>query len=176
MESEVLVASMAMRHDSNTARAIDAPAGRDWTEDEGVSLRLWIALARCYVTFSREVSWKVGEYGLTLPQFGVLEALHHLGPLALGELAEKLLVTGGNVTFVMDRLEALGLVYRDRSNEDSRVVMAKLTPEGRELIEARFSQHATFIDSLTEALTREEREDLRHLLKKLGKSVVGRDR
>ena len=164
------------KREPSPAGGYDSPAQRTWSEDEGVALRLWIALARCYLTFSREVSWRVGEYGLTLPQFGVLEALHHLGPLALGELAEKLLVTGGNVTFVMDRLETLGLVYRDRSNEDRRVVMARLTPEGRQLIEGAFPQHATFIDSLTDALSFQEQKDLRHLLKKLGKSVVGRDR
>lgn len=149
----------------------DAPAARSWSDEEEVSLRLWIALARCYLTFSHELSARVDEYGLTLPQFGVLEALHHLGPLALGELAEKLLVTGGNVTFVMDRLEAQGLAYRDRSHEDRRVVRARLTPEGRRLIEGSFPQHAAFIGGLMDELTPDEQKDLRRLLKKLGKSV-----
>lgn len=149
----------------------DAPAPRSWGEEEEVALRLWIALARCYLTFSREVSTRVGDYGLTLPQFGVLEALHHLGPLALGELAEKLLVTGGNVTFVMDRLEARGLAYRDRSAEDRRVVRAKLTPDGRRLIEASFPQHALSIGAMMDELTPAEQQQLRSLLKKLGKSV-----
>jgi len=102
------VAQTAMKKQASSLAAdTDAPAARSWSEEEE-SFRLWIALARCYLTFSRELSVRVGEYGLTLPQFGVLEALHHLGPLALGELAEKLLVTGGNVTFVMDRLEEQG--------------------------------------------------------------------
>lgn len=149
----------------------DAPAPRSWSEEQEVSLRAWIALARCYSTFSREVSARVDDYGLTLPQFGVLEALHHLGPLALGEIAEKLLVTGGNVTFVMDRLEAQGLAYRDRSDEDRRVVRARLTADGRRLIEASFPQHAVFICGLMEELTRNEQQELRRLLKKLGKSV-----
>ncbi len=157
--------------DTVTAADTVRTAARSWGDADEVSLRLWIALARCYLTFSREVSARVGEYGLTLPQFGVLEALHHLGPLALGELAEKLLVTGGNVTFVMDRLEAQGLAYRDRSEEDRRVVRAKLTPAGRRLIEDSFPQHAVFIGSLMDELTPNEQQDLRSLLKKLGKSV-----
>ena len=61
----------------------------------------------------------------------ILEALYHLGPLSLGELAGKLLVTGGNVTYVMDRLEEHGWVIRERCGEDRRVVRAKLTPAGR---------------------------------------------
>ena len=87
--------------DADLAQSVGA---RDWGEDEERALRLWIALARCYSTMSREISTRVTEYGLTTPQFGVLEALHHLGPLPLGELADKLLVTGGNITYVMDRL------------------------------------------------------------------------
>ena len=166
------MAQTAMKKQASSLAAdTDAPAARSWSEEEDVSLRLWIALARCYLTFSREVSARVGEYGLTLPQFGVLEALHHLGPLALGELAEKLLVTGGNVTFVMDRLEEQGLVYRDRSDEDRRVVMAKLTPDGRRLIEGSFPKHAVFLRGLMDELTPNEQQHLKRLLKKLGKSV-----
>jgi len=91
------------------------PASREWGAEEERALRVWIALARCYSTFARSVTCGVSEYGLTTPQFGVLEALLHLGPLSLGELADKLLVTGGNVTYVMDRLEEQGLVYHNRS-------------------------------------------------------------
>ena len=99
---------------------VDTPAPRDWSAEQERALRLWIALARCYSTFARSISSKVHEYGLTTPQFGILEALYHLGPLSLGDLANKLLVTGANVTYVMDRLEEQALVYRQRSPEDRR--------------------------------------------------------
>ena len=150
---------------------IDAPAARSWSEDEERSLRLWIALARAYATFSRAVSCKVSDYDLTVPQFGVLEALYHLGPLSLGELAEKLLVTGGNVTYVMDRLEEHGWVRRERSGEDRRVVKAKLTPEGRALIADVFPGHAQFIHELAAHLSPDEQDRLRELLKALGKGI-----
>jgi MarR family 2-MHQ and catechol resistance regulon transcriptional repressor len=141
------------------------------SEEEQVSLRLWIALARCYSTVAREVSGRISEYGLTTPQFGVLEALYHLGPLSLGELAEKLLVTGGNITYVMDRLEDAGLVFRDRSGPDRRVVLARLTDAGRDLVEKVFPSHAAFIGELTGHLSQAERETLRGLLKKWGKGL-----
>ncbi len=149
----------------------DAPATREWSERQERALRLWIALARCYSTFSRAVACKVQEYGLTTPQFGILEALHHLGPLSLGELAEKLLVTGGNVTYVMDRLEEQGLVYRERSPADRRIIQAKLTERGKALIAEVFPGHGDYIERLASHLDEAEQEAMRDLLKKLGRAV-----
>jgi MarR family 2-MHQ and catechol resistance regulon transcriptional repressor len=149
----------------------DAPAPKDWPESRERALRLWIALARCYATYSRSVANKVGEYGLTTPQFGIIEALYHLGPLSLGQLADKLLVTGGNVTYVMDRLEAQGLVLRERSPQDRRIIQAKLTADGRKLISEVFPGHAEFIEDLASHLEVDEQEALRSLLKKLGRSI-----
>jgi MarR family transcriptional regulator, 2-MHQ and catechol-resistance regulon repressor len=154
---------------------IDQPASRDWSSDQEEALRVWIALARCYSTFSRAVAIKIQEYGLTTPQFGVLEALYHLGPLSLGDLAGKLLVTGGNVTYVMDRLEDHGFVYRERSPEDRRVIQAKLTEKGRSLIDGVFQGHAEYVDHLTRHLEQDERAELRRLLKKLGTGVARQD-
>ncbi|MDH5589921.1 MAG: MarR family transcriptional regulator [Gemmatimonadota bacterium] len=132
---------------------------------------MWVSLARCYATYSRAVSSKINEYGLTAPQFGVLEALYHLGPITLGDLAGKLLVTGGNITYVMNRLELDGLVSRDRSGEDRRVVHARLTPAGRAVIASVFPGHVEFIEALGSALDPEEQDTLRALLKKLGLAV-----
>lgn len=151
------------------------PPARDWTEGQRRALGLWIALARCYSTYSKAVAAIVQERGLTLPQFGTLEALYHLGPLSLGELAEKLLVTGGNVTYVMDRLESQGLVARFRSQDDRRVVHAKLTAEGTALVASVFPEHAGYIEHLCRHLDGEEQEELRRLLKQLGKGIAGTD-
>lgn len=153
--------------------SVEEVAPREWSASQETALRLWIALARCYATYSKAVSCKVQEYGLTTPQFGIIEALHHLGPLSLGELADKLLVTGGNVTYVMDRLEEQGLVVRERSPEDRRIVQAKLTPRGQALISGVFPGHAAYIEELAGHLEPEEQEDLRRLLKKLGRAVGG---
>jgi MarR family 2-MHQ and catechol resistance regulon transcriptional repressor len=151
------------------------PPPRSWSESQARALRLWVALARCYTTYSKAVAAAVQEHDLTLPQFGALEALYHLGPLSLGELAEKLLVTGGNVTYVMDRLEAQGLVTRFRSDDDRRVVHAKLTPQGQVLVARVFPQHAERIEHLCRHLTPSEQEELRTLLKRLGKGIARED-
>ena len=164
-----------MRDDARAEQWADEPALRDWSETEERALRLWISLARCYVTFSRAVACKVAEYDLTAPQFGVLEALYHLGPLSLGELAEKLLVTGGNVTYVMDRLEAQGMVARERSGDDRRVVRAHLTTKGRATIQGVFPGHVGFVRDLVKDLDPKDQDTLRALLKKLGKGITGEE-
>ncbi|GMV06065.1 MAG: MarR family transcriptional regulator [Gemmatimonadota bacterium] len=157
-----------------TPSPADLPAPREWGESQERALRMWIALARCYSSYARAVAFKVQEYDLTPPQFGVLEALYHLGPLSLGDLAGKLLVTGGNVTYVMDRLEEQGLVYRERSPQDRRIIQAKLTEKGHALIGDVFPGHGDFIEDLSSALTADEQEQLRGLLKKLGRYVQAR--
>jgi len=108
-------------------------------------------------------------------QFGTLEALYHLGPLSLGDLADKLLVTGGNVTYVMDRLEDQGLVYRYRRPDDRRVILARLTPEGRELVADVFPGHASYIEHLSRHLSLDEQRALSALLKTLGKEIQSKD-
>ncbi|MBM4183376.1 MAG: MarR family transcriptional regulator [Gemmatimonadetes bacterium] len=150
-------------------------APRAWSESQAVAMGLWIALARAYATYTKAVAAKVQEYDLTVPQFGALEALYHLGPLSLGELADKLLVTGGNVTYVMDRLEALGLVTRYRSDQDRRVVRAELTAEGRALVARVFPGHAAYIEYLCRHLDATEQQELRRLLKQLGKGIAAED-
>jgi MarR family 2-MHQ and catechol resistance regulon transcriptional repressor len=154
---------------------LDRPAERDWTDDQDTALRLWVTLARCYATYAKALASKIQDYGLTTPQFGTLEALYHLGPLSLGELAEKLLVTGGNVTYVMDRLEDQGLVYRYRRPDDRRVIQARLTQEGRELVAEVFPSHAAYIEHLSRHLSQDEQAGLAGLLKTLGTGIAEKD-
>jgi MarR family transcriptional regulator, 2-MHQ and catechol-resistance regulon repressor len=158
-----------------TSPNLDQPAEREWTGEQGAALRLWVTLARCYATYAKAIAAKVQDYGLTTPQFGTLEALYHLGPLSLGELAEKLLVTGGNVTYVMDRLEDQGLVYRYRRPDDRRVVQARLTAQGRELVADVFPRHASYVEHLSRHLSTEEQEALRGLLRRLGTGIQAKD-
>jgi MarR family 2-MHQ and catechol resistance regulon transcriptional repressor len=153
----------------------DLPAERDWTDEQETALRLWVTLARCHATYAKAIAGKVQDYGLTTPQFGTLEALYHLGPLSLGELADKLLVTGGNVTYVMDRLEDQGLVYRYRRPDDRRVIQARLTKEGRDLVAEVFPGHASYAEHLSRHLTEEEQKVLGGLLKTLGTGIQNQD-
>ena len=105
--------------------------------------------------------------GLTLSQFAVLEALYHLGPLSLSEVAKKILTTGGNLTMVAGNLEKQGLVARKCSTKDARVYILSLTSKGKKLIGEVFPEHAAAITSALEMLTPKEQKKLAELCKTL---------
>jgi MarR family 2-MHQ and catechol resistance regulon transcriptional repressor len=113
-------------------------------------------------------SRNLGDSGLTLTQFAVLEALFHLGAMSLTEIAEKILTTGGNLTMVAGNLERDGLVQRERSPQDGRVQVLHLTPKGKVLISRIFAVHAAAITEFMEVLNSRELEQLGELCRKLG--------
>lgn len=145
------------------------PSVRPYPPDQDRALRTWISLARCFASVSRSADRMIRSYGLTTPQFALMEALYHLGPLPLSEIGQKLLVTSGNVTYVMDNLCELGLVVRERCASDRRVIYAKLTPKGEALIDRTFPRHAAEVLELFSVLSSDEQDALRALLKKLGR-------
>ena len=137
------------------------------------SLHLWVTLARAYRAIEARAAEDVARHGLTLAEFGVLEALHHLGPLPLGELQRKVLVSSGGITWLADGLERRGLLRRAPSERDRRVRIASLTEAGRALIERIFPEHATCLVEATGGLTDEERETAAALLRRLGRHAAG---
>ena len=113
----------------------------------------------------------VKGFGLTESQFAVLEAIHHVGPLAQGELCRKILRSGSNVTTVVDNLERDGLVKRVRDVADRRVQVVHLTDDGRELLQRALPAHVARITQLMGALEKNEQEELGRLCRKLGRSA-----
>jgi MarR family transcriptional regulator, 2-MHQ and catechol-resistance regulon repressor len=135
------------------------------------ALSMWVKLARAHNTMSALADRKIAGFGLTTPQFGALECLGHLGPMTIGELCRKMLVSGGNMTVVVDNLEKEGLVERIRDTADRRKILVMLTPKGKRLFDTIFTDHAEYIAQLASVLTPKEQEALSRLLKKLGKQL-----
>jgi MarR family 2-MHQ and catechol resistance regulon transcriptional repressor len=133
-----------------------------------IALSTWVKLARAHDTFSHLTASQIRSFGLTTAQFGVVECLGHLGPMLIGELTKKHLVSGGNMTVVVDNLEKEGLVERSISDEDRRAFVVKLTFKGKRLFNKIFIRHAEYITQLVSVLTEAEQVELSHLLKKLG--------
>lgn len=136
-----------------------------------MALTLWVKLVRAFSVFSKGAAEDIERYGLTQPQFGALECLGHLGPMTIGQLCKKNLVSGGNMTVVVDNLEKAGLVERVHSKEDRRAIVVQLTDKGKKLFHEIFPKHAKYIAALAAALTEREQEELGRLLKKLGLSL-----
>jgi MarR family 2-MHQ and catechol resistance regulon transcriptional repressor len=132
------------------------------------ALSAYINLIRASDSLVSKASAQLEESGMTLGQFAVLEALHHLGPMCQHTLAKKLLRSGGNITLVVDNLEKRGWVRRERQKDDRRTVQIHMTPKGARLIAKVFPEHAAAITKIMNELTEGEQEELRRIAGKLG--------
>lgn len=135
--------------------------------DEINALNTFIKLQRAAESVSTRVHSVLPD-GLTITQFGVLEALHHIGPLCQGELAEKLLRSGGNLTLVVDNLEKADYVLRERDPADRRFVVVRLTDKGQSFINEIFPKILANVTREMAALSSTELLDLGRLCKKVG--------
>ena len=139
------------------------------TSKETNALNAFININRAVNSISTRISKNFQQKKLTESQFGVLEALLHLGPLCQKEIAQKLLVSGGNITMVIDNLEKRNLVRRLKSEKDRRYFNIELTKKGEILIQSIFPEHIKAIVKEFETLTQDEQKVLRKLTRKLGK-------
>ena len=104
----------------------------------------------------------------TLSDYAVLEVLLHKGSLPVNAIGEKVLLTSGSMTTAVQRLEKKGLVVRERSEGDARVVLVHLTNEGMSLIQEAFTAHAEDLDELFIEFSEDERIQFAGLMRKLG--------
>ena len=133
------------------------------------ALHAYIKLARASNNAMAYARGGLETSGLSYSQFAVLEALYHIGPLHLGELARRILKSSGNITLVIDNLQKRGLVKRQQQGNDKRFFLATITPVGRKLIAKIFPNHARQIVEIMGRLTLAEQEELGRLCRKLGK-------
>jgi MarR family 2-MHQ and catechol resistance regulon transcriptional repressor len=138
------------------------------TKEEKRALNAFIKLIRAGQSLSGRVEAHLSELGLTVSQFGVLEAIYHLGPLNQKSLAEKILKSTGNITMVIDNLEKRGLVKRTRDVKDRRHYSVGITNKGAGLITSFFPQHVARIVEEMSVLSGAEQEELGRLCKKVG--------
>ena len=148
------------------------PARRHYGPQADLALSTWVKLARAFSVVDKKATGSIRTYGLTEAQFSALECIGHKGPMTLGELGRRQLVTNGNVTMVADHLEKQGLLERRRNAADRREVVVHLTPKGRRLFERIFPPHAGHIARVMSVLSAAEQEQLGALLKKLGHGVM----
>ena len=134
-----------------------------------LALSTYVKLMRAANSARSYASRSLSGANLTLTQFAVLEALYHLGPMSLSDIARKVLTTGGNLTMVVGNLEKRGLARRQSCPEDKRVLIVVLTAKGKTLLRDIFPRHAAAICEFLSVLSPEEQERLGDLCRKLGK-------
>ncbi len=139
------------------------------------AVRAYVKLIRASRAVFARLEPRLAKMCLTATQLGVLEALLHKGAMTQRELGRKVLTSAGNMTDVLDKLEARGLLRRVRSTEDRRSIRVELTDEGGALIEALFPEHASDIAAAMSALRPEELDALGNLLRRLGRGNAAGD-
>ena len=132
-----------------------------------ISLELWNKLSFTYDTLQKAHSRRMYVNNLTAPQFHVLQVLLKEGPMPLKRISEHLLVTGANITCVVDNLEKEDLVKRVPSKKDRRVKNAELTSKGEEKVKKLFPQYSKGFDESFGKLTKEEKKQLAKILDKI---------
>ncbi|MBM3908943.1 MAG: MarR family transcriptional regulator [Gemmatimonadetes bacterium] len=132
------------------------------------ALKLFVVLARAQQAISERVEGSLVSHGLTHTEFAILEALYHKGPLLLGEVQRKILVSSGGITFLVDKLANRGLVERRLCPSDRRARYAALTRKGEALMAQIFPAHADAIREAMAGLSRAEQKQATALLKQLG--------
>ena len=139
------------------------------TREEIRAIDAYIKLQRSAESSAARATRHLTSAGLTFSQYGVLDILYHLGSLPLGQIAEKILKSEGNMTTVVDNLERRALVRRERNGKDRRVVTLSLKEAGQRVIEEVLPQHIQAIVEEMSILTAEEQETLSRLCRKIGK-------
>jgi MarR family 2-MHQ and catechol resistance regulon transcriptional repressor len=137
-------------------------------KEEKRALNAFINLTRASESLLARQARRLSDSGLTVSQWGVLEALYHLGPLCQKELGKKLLKSGGNITMVVTNLEKRALVRRHRQCGDRRFLEIQLTAKGRKLVDKILPRHVDGIVTDMHGLSADELAELRRLCRKLG--------
>ena len=137
------------------------------------ALRLWLRLLTCTSLIESTIRAELrAEFDVTLPRFDLMAQLYrHPEGLKMGELSQRLMVTGGNVTGIAGQLETEGLVMRAAHTEDRRSIVLSLTPAGRRSFAKMAARHEEWVAGMMDGLTAAERQTLHILLGHLKSAV-----
>ncbi|MGE4572625.1 MAG: MarR family winged helix-turn-helix transcriptional regulator [Candidatus Izemoplasmatales bacterium] len=132
-------------------------------------LKTITTLFRATDSFSKAIQRDVKQYGLNVTEFGIMEALYHKGKMNIKSLLEKVLITNSTMSYVIDQLIQKEYIIKTQSSLDRRSFELDLTQSGQSLMKNIFVKHKKHMRSIIEVLSKEEEEQLRIMLKKIGK-------
>jgi MarR family 2-MHQ and catechol resistance regulon transcriptional repressor len=130
-------------------------------------VELYNLVAKAHDRLKKVHAKNLGAERLTTPQFGVLDVLMRKGSIPLKKISDELMVTGANITCVMDNLEKEDLVKRVHSKSDRRVINAEITNKGKQKLEKIYPQHVKSLNDFSKKLSDSEMKQLSALLDKL---------
>lgn len=121
-------------------------------------LRLWLRLLKTTGKVEETLRRRLREeFNTTLPRFDVMSALDR-GPdgLKMSEISERLRVSNGNITGIVDRLTEEGLVLRVAVPGDRRATRVQLTHKGKTVFAEQAAAHEAWVDGMLRALAEDE--------------------
>lgn len=124
-----------------------------------------IGLHRIVASIDRKTAHIAKRHGLTIAQFGVLEALYHKGDLTIGEVKEAILSSDGTIPVVVRNLEKRELISRRDDPDDKRRSILSLTPAGRDLIQQVYPQNQAMIQQELSVLSPNQKRQMVSLIK-----------
>ena len=141
--------------------------------DQHVSLRLWLRLLSCTTRVEDKIRQKLREsFEITLPRFDLMAQLErHPDGLSMGELSRRMMVTGGNITTIVDQLEKEKLVLRVVGVNDRRSFTVKLTQAGKDAFTDMAIAHEAWVADLFEGLSVSQQTELYTLLGAMKKNL-----
>ena len=141
--------------------------------DDKLELKVWLRLLTCTNLIEAQIRSLLRErFATTLPRFDLMAQLQRSPRgLSMGELSSRLMVTGGNVTALVDALEQDGLVARGPNPKDRRSQVIRLTAKGRRSFNDMTPAHEEWVDSLLVGMSRADLAMLFQLLGRLKGSV-----
>ena len=131
-----------------------------------LNLSTLIVFSRAEHTIHKREYQTIKESGLTVAQFGVLEALYNKGDMKICEIIDSILTTSGNITVVIKNLEKDGYIQRHFDPTDKRAAVISITGKGVQLIEQMLPKHIKNINQIFDVLTDDEKLTLKTILKK----------
>ena len=140
-------------------------------------LRLWIRLLRASRTIESELRERLArKFDTTLPRFDVMAALYRTPEgMLMSDLSRFLLVSNGNVTGIVDRLVAEGLVQRGQRNGDRRTSIVRLTKPGKDAFKTMAAAHERWVGELLADVTKRDARQLTSMLKAFRSNWEGRE-
>ena len=141
--------------------------------DQHASLRLWLRMLSCTTLIEDKIRQKLrDEFNTTLPRFDLLAQLEkNPQGLTMGELSKRMMISGGNVTAIVDQLESEGTVIRQIGETDRRSYRVIMTTIGRQSFTRMAQVHEEWIVELFAELAEQDQSGLNDLLGKLKTSI-----
>ncbi|WP_293437247.1 MarR family transcriptional regulator [Piscinibacter sp.] len=135
-------------------------------DDHHQAIKLWLRMLACTTRVENIVRQRLrSEFGTTLPRFDLMAQLDREAEgLSMGELSARLMVTGGNVTGIVDQLEGEGLVVREDHPTDRRAFRVRLTAAGRRQFRRMAAVHEAWIVKLFDGWDATQKNQVHGLL------------